>query len=150
MKYCKSCHAVMPEDSANQSLPRIERLLKYHGVDAPMVKQVARVTAVALCGRGENVVTVDEGTCLELKGYRSELVSILFDSAQAPEPKVLDYRPPDLVGGTLKRPHRFSWARGGPRYNFRRRSIISCRSSCCLAWFPASGFSTFRNESICP
>ena len=50
MKYCKSCHAVMPEDSANQSLPRIERLLKYHGVDAPMVKQVARDSG-PLCGK---------------------------------------------------------------------------------------------------
>jgi hypothetical protein len=42
MKHCKSCHTLMPKGNAHQSFPRIERLLRFHGIADPMVKQVAR------------------------------------------------------------------------------------------------------------
>jgi hypothetical protein len=42
MKRCKSCQSVMLEETAHQSLPRIAKLLRSHGIDAQMVKQVAR------------------------------------------------------------------------------------------------------------
>jgi hypothetical protein len=32
----------MHEGNAHQSYPRIERLLRFHGIAAPMVKQVAK------------------------------------------------------------------------------------------------------------
>lgn len=42
MKHCKSCQAAMAEESADESLPRIAKLLRSHGIAGPMVKQVAR------------------------------------------------------------------------------------------------------------
>lgn len=42
MKRCKSCNSVMHEGNAHQSYPRIERLLRFHGIASPMVKQVAK------------------------------------------------------------------------------------------------------------
>lgn len=42
MKRCKSCQGAIQDGSANQSIPRIERLLRFHGMAAPMVKQVAK------------------------------------------------------------------------------------------------------------
>jgi hypothetical protein len=42
MKRCKTCNSVMQDGNAHQSYPRIERLLRFHGIAAPMVKQVAK------------------------------------------------------------------------------------------------------------
>jgi len=58
MKHCKSCHSVMVEEAADQSFPRIARLLKFHGIATPMVKQVARDSG-PLCKKCLSVWTKD-------------------------------------------------------------------------------------------
>lgn len=42
MKRCKSCQSVMLDETADQSLPQIAKLLSFHGIERHMVKQVAR------------------------------------------------------------------------------------------------------------
>jgi hypothetical protein len=41
MKHCRSCHSAMRGESAHASIPRLERLLKRHGVVPRMIESVA-------------------------------------------------------------------------------------------------------------
>jgi len=58
MKHCKNCNSVLLKDTAHASFPRIERLLKFHGIHPPMVQQVARDSG-PLCSKCLSVWTKD-------------------------------------------------------------------------------------------
>ncbi len=41
MKHCRCCHSAMRGETAQSSIPRLERLLKRHGVVPRMIESVA-------------------------------------------------------------------------------------------------------------